>query len=165
SQNTGLRSAGLVLTGRNAQVTITGNYIDNASVEWTNEHHPVPNSSGQPPFGGVTMTGNTFLCSHTVASFSWIVIKPFGSNHWLHGLTVMGNVFKSLYAQIDRVERVDTSFANLDVSKMRNVRFEGNTFSGVRTPTANPLSVSHRQNTAATRWVVGTGGALPFSAQ
>ena len=165
SQNTGLRSAGLVLTGRNAQVTITGNYIDNASVEWTNEHHPVPNSSGQPPFGGVTMTGNTFLCSHTVASFSWIVIKPFGTNHWLHGLTVMGNVFKSLYAQIDRVERVDTSFANLDVSKMRNVRFEGNTFSGVRTPTANPLTVSHRQNTAAARWVVGTNGALPFNAQ
>lgn len=165
SQNTGLRSAGLVLTGRNAQVTITGNYVDNASIEWTNEHHPVPNSSGQPPFGGVTMTGNTFLCSHTVASFSWIVIKPFGTNHWLHGLTVMGNVFKSLYAQIDRVERVDTSFANLDVARMRNVRFEGNTFSGVRTPTANPLTVSHRQNTAAARWVVGTGGALPFNAQ
>lgn len=162
SQGTGLRSAGLVLTGRNAQVTVTGNYVDNASIEWTNEHHPTPNSAGQPPFGGLTMTGNTFLCSHAVASFSWIVIKPYGTGHALQGLTVMGNVFKSLYAQIDRVERVDTTFANLDVTRMRNVRFEGNTFNGVRTPSANPLTVSHKQNTAASRWVVATGGALPF---
>lgn len=162
SQNSGLRTAGLVLTGRNAQVTVTGNYIDNASVEWTNEHHPTPGSAGQPPFGGLTMTGNTFLCSHTVANFSWIVIKPYGSGHSLQGLTVMGNVFKSLYSLIDRVERVDTTFADLDATKMRNVRFEGNTFNGVKTPTANPLSISHSQNTAAARWVVATGGALPF---
>lgn len=48
---------------------------------------------------------------------------------------------------------------------MRNVRFEGNTFNGVRTPTANPLTVSHAQNTAAARWVVATNGALPFNAR
>lgn len=165
SQGNGVRVAGLVLTGRNAQVTVTGNYIDNASIEWTNEHHPTPNSAGQPPFGGLTITGNTFLCSHTVANFSWIVVKPYGSGHALQGLTVMGNVFKSLYTQIDRVERVDTSFANLDATRMRNVRFEGNTFNGVKTPTANPLTVSHAQNTAAARWVVTTDGALPFNGQ
>ncbi|MDO5371158.1 glycosyl hydrolase family 28-related protein [Paracoccus sp. (in: a-proteobacteria)] len=166
SQNSGLRTAGLVLTGRNAQVTVTGNYIDNASIEWTNEHHPVPAwVAGQPPFGGLTLTGNTFLCSHAVANFSWIVIKPHGAGHSLQGLTVMGNVFKSLYAQIDRVERVDTTFANLDSSKMRNVRFEGNTFNGVKIPTANPLTVSHAQNTASVRWVVTTDGALPFNGQ
>ena len=97
-----------------------------------------------------------------MANLSWIGIKPYGSGHSLQGLTVMGNVFKSLYSQIDRVERVDRTFADLDASKMRNVRFEGNTFNGVRTPTTNPLSISHSQNTAAARWVVATGGALPF---
>ena len=161
--STGVRVAGLVLTGRVAQVTVTGNYIDNASIEWTNEHHPTPNAlTPQASFGGLTITGNTFLCSNTVSNFSWIVIKPYGSGHTLSGLTVMGNVFKSLYSQIDRVERVDRTFADLDASKMRNVRFEGNTFNGVRTPTTNPLSISHSQNTAAARWVVATGGALPF---
>ena len=166
SQGTGVRVAGLVLTGRNAQVTITGNYIDNASIEWTNEHHPVPNAlTPQQAFGALTLTGNTFLSSHAAANFSWIVIKPFGTGHALEGLTVMGNVFKSLYTSIDRVERVDTSFAGLDLTKMRNVRFEGNTFTGVRTPTANPVTISHAQNTAAARWVVPTGGALPFQGQ
>ena len=100
-----------------------------------------------------------------MANFSWLVIKPYGAGHILSGLTVMGNVFKSVYATIDRVERVDTSFANLDLTRMRNVRFEGNTFHGVRTPTSNPLYISHAQNTAAARWVVPTGGALPFNGQ
>ena len=164
--STGVRVAGLVLTGRVAQVTVTGNYIDNASIEWTNEHHPTPNAlTPQASFGGLTITGNTFLCSNTVSNFSWIVIKPYGSGHTLSGLTVMGNVFKSLYANIDRVERVDTSYANLRMDKMQGVRFEGNTFYGIRTPTTNPLYVTHTQHTAASRWLVGTDAALPFNGQ
>ena len=164
--STGVRVAGLVLTGRVAQVTVIGNYIDNASIEWTNEHHPTPNAlTPQASFGGLTITGNTFLCSNTVSNFSWIVIKPYGSGHTLSGLTVMGNVFKSLYANIDRVERVDTSDANLRMDKMQGVRFEGNTFYGIRTPTTNPLYVTHTQHTAASRWLVGTDAALPFNGQ
>ena len=164
--STAYRVAGLVITSRVPQATITGNYIDNATIEWTNEHHPQPVvTTPQAAFGGLTITGNTFLSSSTVANFSWLVIKPYGAGHILSGLTVMGNVFKSVYATIDRVERVDTSFANLDLTRMRNVRFEGNTFHGVRTPTSNPLYISHAQNTAAARWVVPTGGALPFNGQ
>lgn len=162
----GVRVAGLVLTGRVAQVTISGNYIDNSSIEWTNEHHPYPTATTpQSPFNGLTITGNTFLSSNTVSNFSWIVIKPYGSGQLLSGLTVMGNVFKSLYAKIDRVERVDTSFANLNLSRMQGVRFEGNTFYGVQTPTSNPLYVTHTQNTAASRWLVSTASALPFNGQ
>lgn len=166
SQVTPVRVAGLVLTGRNAQVTVTGNYVDNASIEWTNEHHPYPqNTTGQPAFGGLTITGNTFLASHASTSFSWIVVKPFGGGHSLQGLVVMGNVFKSLYTTLERAERVDTSFANLDLTRMRNVRFEGNVFSGVSKAASNPLQITHNQGTANSRWVASTGGALPFDGQ
>lgn len=161
-----VRNAGLVLTSRVAQVTITGNYIDNASIEWTNEHHTTPVAvTPQSPFNGLTITGNTFLCSDAASNFSWIVVKPYGAGHVLSGLTVMGNVFKSLYGTIERVERVDTSYANLDLSRMQGVRFEGNTFYGIKTPTTNPLYLTHVQNTAATRWVVSTNAALPFNGQ
>ena len=33
-----LRTAGLVLTLVNPMITISGNYVDNAAIEWTNEH-------------------------------------------------------------------------------------------------------------------------------
>ena len=166
SQSTPVRVAGLVLTGRNAQVTVTGNYVDNASIEWTNEHHPYPNNTtGQPAFGGLTITGNTFLASHASPSFSWIVVKPFGSGHTVQGLTVMGNVFKSLYSTIQRAERVDTSFAALDLTRMRSIQFDGNTFNGVSGSASNPLVVNHTQNTVASRWVVSTGTGLPFGGQ
>lgn len=166
TSSSGVRVAGLVLTGRVAQVTVTGNYVDNSSIEWTNEHHPYPTATTpQSAFNGLTITGNTFLCSNTASNFSWIVIKPYGGGQVLSGLTVMGNVFKSLYATIDRVERVNTSYANLNMARMQGVRFEGNTFYGVKTPTSNPLSITHTQNTAASRWMVATASALPFNGQ
>ncbi|HRO14199.1 MAG TPA: glycosyl hydrolase family 28-related protein [Paracoccus sp. (in: a-proteobacteria)] len=162
----GLRFAGLVLTDRNVQVTVTGNYVDNATIEWTNEHSPEPAwSSSQSPFGGLTITGNTFLCSHTTPGFAWLVVKPCGAGHHIDGLNVTGNVFKALYANIGRVDRVDTTHAGLNAAKMRNIRFEGNTFYGIDTPTSNPLTVSFVQNTASNKWTVPTNEMLPFSGQ
>ncbi|WP_134724694.1 glycosyl hydrolase family 28-related protein [Paracoccus luteus] len=158
----GVRFAGLVLTSRNAQTTITGNYVDNASIEWTNEHHARPAEVTNTPFGGLTITGNTFLCSHTVPNFAWLVIKPFAAGYFVHGLTVTGNVFKALYANITRVDKVDTTFGDLDMARMRNIRFEGNSFNGIATFTANPCDVTFTQGAASNRWIVPTDGVLPF---
>lgn len=160
----GVRFGGLVLTQTNVQITITGNYIDNCSIEWTNEHDPRPNFEGNEySFGGLTITGNTFLASNTTLGFNWLVLKPFGTGHFLHGLAVMGNVFKSLTNKINRIDKVDTTFADLDYTRMRNVQFQGNMFNGVNTYVANPVDVSFTQSTASNRWIVPVNVALPFN--
>ncbi|RJL18616.1 glycosyl hydrolase family 28-related protein [Paracoccus siganidrum] len=159
----GLRYAGLVLTQPNVQTTITGNYIDNASIEWTNEHSARPNFTGNEfSFGGLTITGNTFLCSNTASWFTWITLKPHGSGHFIHGLTVAGNVFKALYGNVARIDRVDTSIADLDYNNMRNVQFEGNMFNGIDTYVANPLMLTHTQATASNAWTIPVAQGLPF---
>ncbi|MBU3029319.1 glycoside hydrolase family 55 protein [Paracoccus marinaquae] len=161
----GLRYAGLVLTQKNVQTTISGNYIDNASVEWTNEHSAYPDFTGNEfSFGGLTISGNTCLCSKTVPWFTWLTVKPYGSGHFVHGLSVVGNVFKALYNQIDRVERVDTSIADLDYNNMRNVQFEGNTFNGVSNYVSNPLMIQHVQNSTSNSWTLPVIEGLPFQA-
>lgn len=159
----GLRYAGLVLTQPNVQTTVNGNYIDNASIEWTNEHSAVPNFTGSEfSFGGLTLTGNTFLCSNTVPWFTWIVVKPYGTGHFVHGLNVVGNVFKALFGNINRIDRVDSSIADLDYSNMRNLQFEANTFNGINTYVANPLMITHAQSTAAATWTIPVIEGLPF---
>lgn len=160
----GVRFGGMVLTQANVQTTVTGNYIDNCSIEWTNEHNPYPNFAGEEySFGGLTITGNTFLASNTTLGFSWLTLKPYGTGHFVHGLSVMGNVFKSLFNKIDRIDKVDTTFADLNYSRMRNVQFQGNMFNGVQTYVANPVDVTHVQSTGATRWMVNVDVALPFN--
>ncbi|MCF3974572.1 glycoside hydrolase family 55 protein [Paracoccus salsus] len=163
NSNDGLRYAGLVLTQTNVQTTISGNYIDNASIEWTNEHSAYPVFSGSEySFGGLTITGNTCLCSRAVPWFTWLTVKPFGAGHFIHGLTVSGNVFKSLWNQIERIERVDTSIADLDYNNMRNIQFEANTFNGIANYVSNPLMVQHVQNSLSAGWTLPVIEGLPF---
>ncbi|MBW7055733.1 glycoside hydrolase family 55 protein [Paracoccus bogoriensis] len=159
----GLRFAGLVLTQPNVQTTVSGNYIDNASIEWTNEHSARPNFTGQEfSFGGLTLTGNTFLCSNTVPWFAWLVVKPYGTGHFIQGLNVVGNVFKALFGNVERIDRVDSSIADLNYGAMRNLQFEANTFNGVNTYVANPLMVQFTQNTASNNWTLPVIAGLPF---
>lgn len=164
SAQAGVRFAGLVLTRTNVQTTVTGNYIDNSTIEWTNEHAALPNfGSDEYSFGGLTITGNTFLASNTTLGFAWLTLKPYGTGHFIHGLSVMGNVFKSINNKINRIDRVDTTFADLNYGRMRNLQFQGNMFNGVNTYVANPVDLTLQQNTAATRWVMEAGAALPFN--
>lgn len=160
----GVRFGGLILTQPNVQATITGNYIDNCTIEWTNEHDARPNFEGNEySFGGLTITGNTFLASDTTQGFSWLVVKPYGTGHFIHGLAVLGNVFKSLNNKVNRIDKVDTTFAALDYTRMRNIQFQGNMFNGVLTYVANPVDITHNQASAASRWVVPVDVALPFN--
>lgn len=160
----GLRTPGLIFTLPNCKSVVTGNYIDNNTIEWTNEHSPQPNFGGNEySFGGLTITGNTFTSQNTSPAFSWLSVKPYGTGHHIHGLAVTGNVFRSNAVKIDRVDRVDTSFADLDYTRMRNIQFEGNTFNGVDAYVANPVSVTHMQATAQASWTVSMAGRMPFN--
>ncbi len=161
-QPAGVRLAGLVLTTTNTLTTINGNYVDNSFIEWTNEYESDPDFGTQYSFGGLTVTGNVFLASDVAPWFAFMVVKPYGTGHFIQGLTLSENAFRILNGTIDRVEKVDTSFAPLDMSRMRNVWFEGNSFNAVTQITANPVQIDHVQATAAATWTVPAGPWLPF---
>ena len=141
---------------------MSDNYIDNCFVEWTNEYDPTPDFTGGFSFSALSITDNVFLSGDVAPWFSYIVVKPYGTGHFLNGITVSGNKFRSINGSIDRVERVDTSFANLDFGRTRMVFFEGNTYHNVAHGAASPLRLEHVQNSAATSWTVDTDLQLPF---
>lgn len=158
----GIRTAGIVVTDTYASHTISENYIDNCFIEWTNEYDANPDFSSGFSFAAMSITDNVFLSGNVASWFSYIVIKPYGSGHFLNGVSVTGNKFRSINGTIDRAERVDTSFANLDFSRAKDVFFDANSFHNVSTQCRNPLRVEFDQNTAASTWTIPTGGTLPF---
>jgi hypothetical protein len=159
----GPRQAGLIFTYPNVNSVITGNYIDNASIEWTNEHDAMPDFSSEFSFGGLTVTGNIFTAIDVASWFSWLVIKPYGSGHFIHGLSVTGNTFKAIQGNIARVDKLDTEYADLEHGSCRNLVFSGNTFNGVDQLTINPVTLTFSQNSVAQNWTLGVSGYLPFN--
>ena len=158
----GIRTAGIVVTDTYASHTISENYIDNCFIEWTNEYDANPDFTGGFSFAAMSITDNVFLSGDVASWFSYIVIKPYGSGHFLNGVSVTGNKFRSINGTIDRAERVDTSFATLDFSRSKDVFFDANSFHNVSTQCRNPLRVEFDQNSAASTWTIPTGGTLPF---
>ncbi|MCC6000034.1 MAG: hypothetical protein JJU19_04120 [Pararhodobacter sp.] len=162
AQQNATRTAGIVFTRVNLLSTMSANYIDNCYIEVTNEHSANPNWNNQFSFGGLTMTGNFFLCSNVAPNFRFFRVKPYGQGHFLQGLQVNGNVFRTLNGWIDRAEDVDTSFANLRFDRFRNVVWENNAYNGITNPAESPLVLRHNQNSAAASWTIDTGQKLPF---
>ncbi|MEM8591257.1 MAG: glycosyl hydrolase family 28-related protein [Pseudomonadota bacterium] len=158
----GVRMGGIVFAGTNIKSFVTGNYIDNNFIEWTNEYEADPDFANQLNFGGLTITGNIFTVNDVAPWFRFIVVKPFGEGFAINGLSVIGNVFKSLNGAIDRVEAVDTSYAQLNPNLMRNITFEGNSFNAVSNQTFNPIRQVHEEVTPDTNWSIEFAPRLPF---
>jgi hypothetical protein len=158
----GLRLAGIVLAQANISTTIVGNYIDNCSLEWTNEHDATPDYNAGFGFSALSVTNNVFLCGDTADWFSYIVLKPYGTGHSISGLDISGNTFRAVNGKIDRVERVDTSFADIDYSKLHDIQIAGNSFHNIKAHVTNPVIKNHRQNSLDSTWRVNFDGALPF---
>ncbi|MFY0596687.1 MAG: right-handed parallel beta-helix repeat-containing protein [Cognatishimia sp.] len=165
TETAGIRTAGIVITSGFCSTTISGNYVDNCSIEWTNEHDANPDFTSGFSFAALSVDENLFLSGNVAPWFSYLVIKPYGTDHFIGGLSVSGNKFRSLDGNIDRVDRVDETFASLNMAKGKNIRVEGNTYHQIDTPIYNPLVVSHDQNSAASAWTVNTDGQLPFGGQ
>lgn len=164
-ETAGLRRAGVIFTQTNAKSLVTGNYIDNCFIEWSNEHDSAPGYADEYSFGGLTVSDNIFTSTDVAPSFRWFVVTPRGAGHFLNGLSMTGNAFRAVNGNIDRIEKVDTSTATLDFARFRNVVIESNTYNGVDQITASPVMVEHVQNTAADTWVVDAGAYLPFGAR
>lgn len=158
----GVRTGGLVLTGSYSSSTITSNYVDNCFIEWTNEHDATPDFVSGYSFSALSIADNIFLSGDVAAWFSYIVVKPHGSGHYLNGVNVTGNMFRSLNGTIDRAERVDTTFSDLDYTRFKNVTFTGNTYHSVSSQVENPLRVRHSESSTAKTWTVQADGELPF---
>lgn len=159
----GTRRAGVVLTSTNVKTLFTGNYIDNSFIEWSNEHDAQPAFGTGFSFGGLTLTGNIFTVNDVASHFRWLVVTPRGPGHFIHGLSVVGNVFRTLNGNIDRVERVDDTFATLDTGRFRVIDFSQNAFHGISQITVSPVIIQHDQSTAADTWTVEPGPFLPFA--
>ena len=156
------RTAGLVLAVKNCKTTITGNYVDNCYISWTNEHDDDVNKTSNA-FGSLSITSNIFTGFETETWFSFLRIKPFGTNQYIDGLSVTGNTFKPFGSVIiDRVEEVDTSFGPLDTSKTRNVVFAQNQFSSVKYRSQSPVNVEISRTSNAQNWTEDLSGYLPF---
>ncbi|MEM6727043.1 MAG: glycosyl hydrolase family 28-related protein [Pseudomonadota bacterium] len=162
SETNGVRRGGVVFAGTNIKAYITGNYVDNNFIEWTNEYEADPDFANQLSFGGLTITGNIFTVNDVAPWFRFIVVKPYGSGFTINGLAVVGNVFKSLNGAIDRVEDVDTSFADLNYNTMRNITFEANTFDGVSVDTFNPIRQVHTEASPDASWDIEFAPRFPF---
>ncbi|QFU07537.1 Pectate lyase superfamily protein [Rhodobacteraceae bacterium THAF1] len=157
------RTGGIVLTQPNVKSVITGNYLDNSSIIWTNEHDAYPDFNAEFTFGGLSVTGNIFTANDTNSSFAWIIIKPYGPGHYIQGLSVTGNVFRSINGSNERVETVDTSIADLDRAAFRTIEWTGNTFNNVNQATINPVTLEFTQNSAQQTWTLAPGGWMPFN--
>ncbi len=162
SARTDIRLAGIVFTAMNLKSVMTGNYIDNSSIELTNEHDPNPDLGVEFSFGGLSITGNIFTSNGAASWFRWLVIRPHGAGHFIQGLSVIGNTFRTINGRIDRIDGVDDSIASLNMGAIRNVTFSGNTFTGIDQDTYNPVTLEFTQNTNQPNWVLNVGDYLPF---
>ncbi|MEC7761772.1 MAG: hypothetical protein VX874_07705 [Pseudomonadota bacterium] len=156
------RVAGLIFTREACVATVTGNYIDNCSIEWTNEHDSKPDFSNEFGFGGLTITGNIFYCSNAITSFRFLRVKPYGDDHFLSGLQVNENTFYCATSTIERVEEWDTTHAAPDYWRFRNINFERNNFNGITQRTISPVCLEFNQASNATTWTLDPSDYLPF---
>ena len=162
SSNDAARTAGLVMTRTNSRATINGNYIDNCFIEWGNEHDSAPGFASEFSFSGMNITDNVFLAGNVAPWFTFLVARPHGAGHFLNGLNVTGNSFRIIGDPIDRVEVVDTTFADFDYNRFENINFADNMFYNVTERVSNPLVMEHVEATAAQTWVVSPAPKLPF---
>lgn len=156
------RVAGLILTKPSSKIVINGNYSDNNYIEWNNEHDALPNFSSELSFGALSIVGNVFTAIGATSSFRFIVIKPYGTGHFINGLNVSGNTFKVTNGNIDRVDKVDDSLADLDTSRFRNMNWSGNTYHAINQWTQNPVMLSFSENSAVETWSCDFADWLPF---
>lgn len=161
----GPRTAGVVFTQPHVHSTVTGNYIDNAPIEWTNEHDAFPDFSNEYTFGGLILTGNIFTVIDAGAWYRFLIVKPYGPGHTLAGLTVTSNSFISIGGATERVEAVDDSIAPLDIGYCRNVVFADNVFTGITQSTINPVMLSFQRTSPDRNWICDFHGYLPFDGQ
>lgn len=161
----GIRSAGLVLATNYTSTVISANYVDNCFIEWTNEYDPTPAFTGGFSFSSLGISDNVFLSGSVAPWFSYIVVKPHGAGHFLNGVNITGNRFRTIGSSIDRAERVDTTFSDLNMSRTKNLVMKGNSFHNVSIQPENEAEIQFNQNSVSNAWLIDCADRLPFEGQ
>lgn len=161
----GLRRPGIIVTQLNPRLTLSGNYIDNCWLEWSNEHDAFPDFTTGFSFSGLSIVGNHFFASDVAPWFRWLVLAPKGTGHFLFGVSISDNTFRSINGTIDRAEGVDATHGTLDYGRFRNLSFGSNAFNGVAQIATSPLTILHSQNSVAQTWTIDAGPFMPFGAR
>ncbi|GIT91244.1 hypothetical protein JANAI62_16990 [Jannaschia pagri] len=166
NETLGQRSAGIVFAEAQAKTVFMSNYVDNCYLEWTNEFDPNPDFSAELSFGGLQIVGNIIFSSNVPSSYAPIHIKPYGAGHYINGVTITGNNFKTIKGQaLNRVDLIDTTFATLDRARFNDVNVHSNTFHAVAKQFQNPITVPIVRGSAATNWEVDLTDFLPFGGE
>jgi len=139
------RTAGIILGKNNCKTIFSSNYVDNCSLDWTNEYDPTPDNAGGFSFGALSIDGNIFYGSHAPSWFTFINIKPHGAGHVINGLNISNNTFQHSSGSLDRIDYVDDSIAPLDATGFRNIVIEGNTFNNIDKRIFNPMQIEISQ--------------------
>jgi hypothetical protein len=101
---------------------------------------------GEFSFHGLTVNANMFFATNATPFMKFILIKPYGPDHYINGLTVADNLFKETNGPaLEAVEGVDASIAPLDLTRANDLLFAGNTFHGVTKRTENPVTAARRK--------------------
>ncbi|MEP5732180.1 MAG: glycosyl hydrolase family 28-related protein [Sulfitobacter sp.] len=161
----GLRTAGVIVGRSYVSTIVSQNHLEDCAIEWTNEADAEPAFESGVSFCGLSVTDNVFLCGDVAPWFSFIAVKPYGVGQFLNGVAITGNRFHSPTNVIDRVDRIDTTFAEMDMAQCKSVSMTGNSFIGVAAQVSNPALVDHSQNTVANAWAVNASGHLPFGGE
>jgi len=160
----GPRTAGLVFTSTNVKTTFEGNYVDNCYIEWGNEYDPAPAFSSELSFHGLSLNGNIFFATGAAPWMNFLLMKPYGSGHFINGLTVCDNLFKKTSgAQLTAVDGIDTTYATLDADRAGDLLWTGNTYHGIVKRTENPVTTRFAQGSESSVWNVDLTDVLPFN--
>jgi len=160
----GPRTAGLVFTSINAKTTFDGNYVDNCYIEWGNEYDPSPDFTFGLGFHGLSLNGNIFFATGAAPWMNFLLIKPYGSGHFINGLTVCDNLFKKTNgAQLAAVDGIDTTYGTLDADRAGDLMWTGNTYHGIIKRTENPVTVRFAQGSPSSVWNIDLTNVLPFN--
>lgn len=107
-----------------------------------------------------------FFASNATPFMTFILIKPYGPDHYINGLSVADNLFKETNGpELDAVDGVDASIAPLDLTRANDLLFAGNTFHGVTKRTENPVVRRAAEPSVAQVWDIDLSDALPFGCE
>jgi len=157
-------TAGIVLTDRRSNCTISANYIDNCFIDISSEHNSISDGSAtSPTFGDLVIISNIFVASDVPTWFTFLRISPFGNNHRISGMNVTHNTINLLGGSvIDRIESLNLANGTIDHNATEEVVFEHNVFNGVTQRTENPAFVQIVQPTAVASWDYSHAAGAPF---
>jgi hypothetical protein len=157
-------TAGIVLTDRRSNCTISANYIDNCFIDISSEHNSISDGSAtSPTFGDLVIISNIFVASDVPTWFTFLRISPFGNNHRISGMNVTHNTINLLGGSvIDRIESLNLANGTIDHNATEEVVFEHNVFNGVTQRTENPAFVQIVQSTAVASWDYSHAAGAPF---